>query len=305
VILSQDGSAEIAYTVPSVPKDNWTKIEATIPAAAKTTILKDDQTVREKLFGGAKDQDRVYLTKSGFPAILDAFNASGNYEAKVNLLHFQEVYLPVSAMPDLADHLRQYSHDYAYALSKSGKGMVTYINLGEGKFIKGAGAALKSGYVITIDYGSNWEGILTQEFDHLRMYGQGSSTTQANPYHAPTLNDMTTDVNFSHVADEGKTVGLEPLYFGPQHWLQLGTPINIEKAPTVRTLNADDESQFNQWAGLFYSWEVYKILVQRKDKTDAAYKFSSQYSEPLAVEEDKLTAAERTKMLELEKKLGR
>ena len=81
--------------------------------------------------------------------------------------------------------------------------METYINLGGG-FIKGAGEALKAGYVITIDYGSNWEGILAQDFDHLRMYGQGSSTSQANPYHAPTLNDMTTDVNFSHLAEEGE-----------------------------------------------------------------------------------------------------
>ena len=305
VILSLDGSAEIAYTVPSVAMDNWTKVQSTISAAARQTILNDDQTVRQKLFGGKKDNDRIYLTKSGFSAILDAFNTSGNYEAKVNLLHFQELYVPVSVIPELAEHLHQYAHDYAYALSKGGKGMVTYINLGEGKFIKGAGAGLKSGYVITIDYGSNWDGILAQEFDHLRMYGQGSSTSQANPYHAPTLNDMTTDVNFSHVAEEGKTVGLEPLYFGPQHWLQIGTPINIEKAPNVRTLNAEDESQFNQWAGLFYSWEVYKILVQRKDKTDSAYKFSSQYSEPLAVADDKLSAAERVKMSELEKKLGR
>jgi hypothetical protein len=170
------------------------------------------------------ESERIFLSKTGFSAILDAFSASSNYEVKVNLLQFQEVYVPVSVIPELAEHLRQYAHAYAYALSKSGKGMVTYINLGEGKFIKGAGAALKAGYVITIDYGSNWDGILAQDFDHLRMYGQGSSVSQANPYHAPTLNDMTTDVNFSHLAEEGKTVGLESLYFGPQHWLQSERP---------------------------------------------------------------------------------
>jgi SAM-dependent MidA family methyltransferase len=305
VILSMDGTAEIAYTVPSITLENWTKVESTVPPATKQAIQKDDQAIRQKLFGGTKENDRLYLSKAGFSSILDAFSASSNYEVKVNLLHFQEVYAPVTVMPDLAAHLRQYAHAYAYALSKGGKGMVTYINLGEGKFIKGAGASLKAGYVITIDYGSNWDGILAQEFDHLRMYGQGSSTSQANPYHAPTLNDMTTDVNFSHLAEEGKTVGLDALYFGPQHWLQIGTPIEIEKAPSVRTLTPDDEEQFNQWAGLFYSWEVYKILVQRKDKTDSAYKYSSEFSEPLAVGEDKLTGPEREKMAELEKKLGK
>jgi len=307
VILSMTGAAELAYTVPSISSENWKKVEATIPDAAKKTIRKDDLAIRENLFGGKSPAgaERIFLSKDGFSALLDAFNASSNYEVKVNLLQFQEVYVPATVIPELAEHLRQYAHDYAYALSKSGKGMVTYINLNEGKFIKGAGAALKAGYVITIDYGSNWDGILAQDFDHLRMYGQGSSTSQANPYHAPTLNDMTTDVNFSHLAEEGKTVGLESLYFGPQRWLQIGTPINLERAPTVRTLTADDESEFQNWAGLFYSWEVYKILVQRKQNTDSAWQYSSEFSEPLRVAEERLTDSQRAKMAELEKKLGR
>ena len=91
------------------------------------------------------------------------------------MLQFQELYVPSTVIPELAEHLRQYARAYAYALAKSGQGMVTYINLGEGKFIQGAGAALKAGYVITIDYGANWEGSLAQQFDHLRMYGPGSS----------------------------------------------------------------------------------------------------------------------------------
>jgi SAM-dependent MidA family methyltransferase len=305
VILSLDGTAEIGYTVPSVPLETWKKLEPTIQAAAKTTITKDDTAVREKLFAKNGQKDRMYLSKAGFNAILDSFSGTANYESKVGLLQFQEVYVPVSVIPELADHLKQYAHAYAYALTKGGKGMVTYINLGEGKFIKGAGSALKSGYVITIDYGANWDGILSQDYDHLRMYGTGSSTTQANPYHAPTLNDMTTDVNFSHLAEEGKTVGLEALYFGPQHWLQLGTSVDIEKTPTVRTLTADDDSDFQQWAGLFYSWEVYKILVQRKEKTDPAYQYSSQFGEALTVGADKLSPGDQQKMAELEKKLGR
>jgi SAM-dependent MidA family methyltransferase len=305
VILSLDGKAEIAYTVPSIPNDTWKKMETAIPAAARATITADDQAIREKLFGKKGEADRIYLSKAGFNAILDAFSGSTNYESKVGLLQFQEIYVPASVIPELAEHLRQYAHAYAYELTKGGKGMVTYINLGEGKFIKGAGAALKAGYVITIDYGTNWDGILSSDYDHLRMYGTGSSTTQANPYHAPTLNDMTTDVNFSHLAEEGKTVGLEPLYFGPQHWLQLGTSVDLEKTPTVRTLTPDDQSGFQQWAGLFYSWEVYKILVQRKEKTDPAYQYSSDFSEQLAVGDDKLSVGDKQKMAELEKKLGR
>jgi SAM-dependent MidA family methyltransferase len=309
VILDVSGSAELAYTVPSVPMPAWKKIEASLPIAVRQLVTKDDKAVYEKLFAGkdraGKDRDRVYLTKAGFSAILDAFVASPDYEAKVNLLQFQEVYVPVSVIPELAEHFRQYARDYAYALTKTGKGMVTYINLGEGKFIRGAGAALKAGYVITIDYGSNWDGILEQQFDHLRMYGQGSAQTQANPYHSPTLNDMTTDVNFSHVAAEGKSVGLEALYFGPQHSLQLDTRIDLDQIPAVRSLTPDDQGDFQNWAGLFYSWEVYKVLIQQKEKTDAAYRYPNEFAETLTVAEDGLSPAERVKLAEIEKKIGR
>ena len=308
VILDISGSAEIAYTVPSIPKHAWEDIQHSLPAATRQLIAKDDKAIYTKLFtprngSPAMASDRIYLSRASFSALLDAFSSSSNYEAKVALLQFQELYVPVAVLPELAAHFRDYSHAYAYALTKNGKGMVTYINLGEGKFIKGAGAALKAGYVITIDYGSNWDGILGQQFDHFRMYGPGSSTTQANPYHAPTLNDMTTDVNFSHVAEEGNSVGLKALYFGPQHSLQMGTPIDLDNAPAARRRTPEDTADYQDWAGLFYSWEVYKVLIQQKVNTDAAYAYPGTPGEPLAIAEEGLSPAERQRAAEIEKRL--
>src|SRR6185503_14077269 len=49
VILDVSGSAEIAFTVPSVPKQAWMKIERTLPAATRTLITKDDQAIYTKL----------------------------------------------------------------------------------------------------------------------------------------------------------------------------------------------------------------------------------------------------------------
>jgi SAM-dependent MidA family methyltransferase len=311
VILDVNGSAEIAYTVPSVPNEVWARIKPSLPAAARNLIQKDDEAISHQLFTDKNPQnpsaprDRVYLSRAGFSAILDAFNAGSSYENNVKLLQFQELYVPAAVMPELAQHLRQYAHSYAYALMKSGKGMVTYINLGEGKFIQGAGAALKAGYVITIDYGSNWEGTLAQDFDHLRMYGPGSSQSHADPYHSPTLNDMTTDVNFSHIAAEGKSVGLEALYFGPQHSLQMGTPVDLDQLPPSRVQTPDETADFQQWAGLFYSWEAYKVLIQQKDKTDAAYRYPGDGAQALTISENGLSPAERQRLTEIEKKLGR
>jgi SAM-dependent MidA family methyltransferase len=313
VIVGSNGSVEVAYTVPMMSKQIWAAYQPSVPAAAKELIAKGDEGINSKLLGkkvpGSLDsRDRIYLSRDAFNAVLEALSKKlpePEYEEKVSMLQFQEVYVPVNVIPELAEHFRQYSHDYAYELAKTGMGMVMYINLGEGKFIRGAGEALKAGYVITIDYGSGWEEILSQQFDHLRMYGPGSSTSQANPYHAPTLNDMTTDVNFGHLASEGKAAGLQSLYFGPQHAIQLGTTIDLDSPPASRAQNDDDLAEFQHWAGLFYSWEVYKVLIQQKDKTDVAYRYPQDYAEPLPVADGVLNEGQRAKMAEIEKKLGR
>jgi hypothetical protein len=116
---------------------------------------------------------------------------------------------------------------------------------------------------------------------------------------------MTTDVNFGHLAEEGKSVGLAALYFGPQHGIQLGTTIDLDNPPAVRTQSPDDLLDYQQWAGLFYSWEVYKVLIQQKNNTDAAYRYPGESPEALAVTEDELSPADRQKLAEIEKKLGR
>jgi len=310
VILDENGVAEIAFTVPSLPIKTWTTIEASLPSPTRQLIRKDGEALYNKLFAGkdrknAAPRDQMFLSRAGFSAILDAFHAGPAYESSISLLQFQELYVPATVIPDVAEHIKQHAHAYAYAIAKSGQGMVTYVNLGEGKFIHGAGAALKAGYVITIDYGSNWDGILSLEYDHLRMYGPGSSATHADPYHSPTLNDMTTDVNFSHVSAEGKSVGLNTLFYGPQHSLQLGTPISLNEPPPTRGQSSDDLLEFQNWAGLFYSWEVYKVLIQQKDGTDPAYLYPGTPAEPLVATETGLTQAERKRLSDIEKKLSR
>lgn len=311
VIVDERGTPEMAYAAPSITQAEWKEIGGMLSADTQRMITGENDIIYNKLFAGknpnspASAKDRIYLSRTGFSAILDAFSAAGNYEANIGRLRFQEVYVPVALNPELAAYFRQYAHDYAYGVAKNGKGLVTYVNLGEGKFIRGAGAALKAGYVMTIDYGDNWAGILEQKFDHLRMYGPGSSQTQANPYHAPTMNDMTTDVNFSHLADEGKTVGLNALYFGPQNSLQKGTPIDLTKPPASRSASKDDGEAFMQWADQFYSWEVYKIIVQQKENTDAAYRYPGERAEPLVLAEQDLTSSEKQKLAEIEKTLRR
>lgn len=302
VILSQSGPTEAAFVVPVLPQAAWDKLEKSLPAATRELIRKDDQTIRNKLLAGKKDST-VYLSRASFIALLEALSPAADYAAQIEQLQFHEVYVPASEIPELAEHLKRFAHPYAYEVAKAARGGVTYVNLGEGRFIQGMGRILKAGYVITIDYGSNWDGIMPLEFDHLRTFGPGSES--ADPYHWPTLNDITTDVNFSHLADEGRLVGLLPLYYGQQQALQSGTPISIDEPAAARNLaNADDIADYKTWVGYFSTWSAFKVMVQQKEGTDPAYAYPGVNPESLAVQEDALPAATRARAAAIEKRLA-
>ncbi|MEI9975107.1 MAG: SAM-dependent methyltransferase [Ignavibacteriota bacterium] len=217
----------------------------------------------------------------------------------VEALEFHEIYVPVETIPELAAHIRQYIPAYAYELARSGKAFVGYINLGEGRFIQGAGRILKAGYVFTIDYGSNWDSVSPLEFDHFRSYGPGSTTQHSDPYHTPTFNDMTTDVNFSHVVEEGKLAGLRPIFFGPQHTLVTGTQVPLDTVPA----GIADPEDFRSWVSSFYTWDVYKLLIVQKENTDPAYAFPDNRGEPLNVHADDLSPSQQISEKEIEQRL--
>ena len=301
VILSQSGPTEAAFVAPVLPQSAWDKIEKSLPAPIRNFILNGDQTIRTKLLGGKKDSN-IYLTRAAFIALLEALAPAADYTAQVEQIQFHEVYVPAAELPELAEHLKQFAHPYAYEVAKAARGGVTYVNLGEGRFIQGMGRILKAGYVMTIDYGNNWDGIMPTEFDHLRTFGPGSES--ADPYHSPTLNDITTDVNFSHLADAGRLVGLRPMYYGQQQALQAGTQISIDTPAATRNLtNSDDIEDYRTWVGYFSTWSAFKVMVQQKEGADPAYAYPGANAEPLAVQEDSLPAATRARAAAIEKRL--
>src|SRR5262249_60654495 len=154
-------------------------------------------------------------TKASCVCRLEIFLGAKKYNPAANAMQFQEIYVPVSAIPEVAAHLRRYASVYAGILAKNPHGLVTYINPGVESFIQGAANVLKTGYVLTIDYGSTWDGILAEDsFSHFRTYGPahkgsiqspevedaagGPSDPEIwNPYLGPTLNAITLDVTFS------------------------------------------------------------------------------------------------------------
>jgi hypothetical protein len=272
--------------------------------------------VTKKFFPGANNPP-VYLTRSSFVTLLESLMTSKAYESAVYEIFFQETYVPASVFPELAAHLRRYAPVYASVLATNDRGLLTYINLGAESFIHGSAHLLQAGYVLTIDYGTNWDGILAQDSVRLRTYGPArreanriaqeiDPTATANdrdasdPYDGPTLNDMTTDVNFSLLAAEGEQVGLTPLYFGSQRALGTGTPISLNRIPQ----NSKWGDKFLSWAADFGVPSVYKVLVQQKAGTDPAYRFPDKEPESLAVTTSGLTDAQRKRAMEIERQLS-
>jgi SAM-dependent MidA family methyltransferase len=298
VVLGLNGSAEVGYVAPALPPAAWKGMEKDIPAPLQARLKADNLVIQTKLFG-AKHDDNVYLGREGFVALMESLSGLGrDYTDKVNSIEFHEIYLPIEIVPELADYIRRFIPAYAYELARTGKGFVSYVNLGEGHFIQGMGKILKAGYVFTIDYGSNWDSVTPLEFGHFRSYGPGSTTDHSNPYHSPTLNDMTTDVNFSHVMEDGKAVGLKPIFYGSQHTLITGTPVKLDAIPTGR-----DEFDYNTWVDNFHSWDVYKLLIEQKEGTDASYSFPDKRPEPLNVSAEALPKEQQALEAQIEQKL--
>jgi hypothetical protein len=191
---------------------------------------------------------------------------------------------------------------YAGVLARDPRGLVTYVNPGAERFIRDAAQVLSAGYMLTIDYGGNFEEMLNQHsYPRFRTYGP-ASRTGANlapnqidtfaPYVGPTLNDFTTDANFTLLAAEGELVGLKPIYYGAQRALQAGTSVSLGTVPGEREREGN-AAEFQSWAASFAGPSVYKMLLQQKTGTDPAYRFPGQFPEPLGLDAAALDRAQR------------
>jgi SAM-dependent MidA family methyltransferase len=303
VVFSTSGSAEVAYVVPALAPETWSFFRTLVTAPVAQLVERDNESIQAALNGGGKGTT-IFLSRASYVALLEGLASHGplNYPDRVHAIRFFEIYLPVSQIPELARHVRQYARWYAAELSKSDKGFVTYINLGLAKFAQGAARILKAGYVLTIDYGSNWDGIVAfGPYGKLRTYGPGTVVEKPDPYAWPTLNDITTDVNFGHMAQEGGQAGLKTVYFGYQRALQSGTPVRLDTPPRDRELTDRQKRDFQIWSRNFGTLHSFKMLLQQKERTDPSYTYPDRAPLPLELNEADLSEAQRTKAAEIER----
>jgi Putative S-adenosyl-L-methionine-dependent methyltransferase len=142
-------------------------------------------------------------------------------DARLSCLWFEEAYVPVSALPELAAHLAENAGEYATALAAEDSGVVTYVNVHADGFMRELGSSLAAGFVVTIDYGdSTWglvQGARRGDFP-FRVYGEARDHVPRpnDPYAAPGSQDLTADVNFTALASAGERAGLTLVHFGPE-----------------------------------------------------------------------------------------
>jgi SAM-dependent MidA family methyltransferase len=319
VILTTTGTPEVAYVAPVFSAPSWQRVRPLIAPALAAQVEEGDTAIEKTFFRGVASP-AVHLTKRTFSTLLEALITHKDYEAVVTTLEFHEIYVPASNIPDLSAHLRRYAKVYAEVLARDDIGILTYINLGVERMIQGSAQILAAGYVMTIDYGSSWNGILSNDGSkHLRTYGPAhrAASAQANvvendsiddiqtsdPYDRPTLNDLTTDVNFSLLDVEGRQAGLRTLFYGSQKALQSGTPISLDDIPE-RAHRQNVVDQFISWASDFRAPSVYKMMLQQKEGTDSRYRFPDDDPEPLEPGGAALTAAQRELATAIERRLS-
>ena len=321
VIFSEDGSAEVAFVTPFLPRSAWDQIQSRLLADAANVITTGDKTIHG-IFSPGEQVSNVFLTREALVAFLKSVAGWEDYVSMARSIQFHEVYLPARTLPELAGHIARYAHNYASQIARRGSGAVAYVNLGEEKFIDGAARVLNAGYVVTIDYGSNWDGIVSSGQPHMRTYGPGnlesvlsvpsrdltsgsgaSGTTGSsawasqsssglagwipnaagregpNPYRWPSLNDITTDVNFGLLAAEGRRSGMRTIYFGPQKALRSKTSISARSAhPKPGSLTGEKQQTF--WSQFETAGE-FKLLIQQKTGTDNSYTYPDTHPEVL------------------------
>lgn len=318
VLLTTTDVPAVAFVAPSLAATSWHQIRPLVSQAVAAQVEAGDTAIEKTFFRGVPKSE-VYLNRRAFTTLLQSLVMARDYPAHVSQLQFHEIYVPASNVPELASHLRRHASVYAEVLARDGVGIVTYVNLGAERMIQGAARVLDAGYVITIDYGSSWNGILTNDGSrHLRTYGPAhrAASAQANvnendsvdnvktsdPYDSPTLNDLTTDVNFSLLDVEGRQAGLRTLFYGSQKALQTGTSISLDEIPE-RARRDNMAEKFASWAADFRAPSVYKVMIQQKNGTDPRYRFPDDDPEPLELSSTPLSPAQRTLVAEIQKRL--
>jgi SAM-dependent MidA family methyltransferase len=287
MVLKPDGTALAALVVPRVEPS----LRDAVDGDLARRIGDADASVR-RTFGFRGQPDDHYLDGKTYADVMAALMSLGDEKRRplLDALWFEEAYVPVSALPDLAAHLAANADQYATALAAEDSGVVLYVNVHAGRFIREIGAALAAGFVVTTDYGdTTWglvQGARRGEFP-FRVYGDQSDFLPRpnDPYAAPGTQDMTADVNFTDLAAAGEAAGLKVVHFGHERDL-----VGDDLPEVLRS--AEDQPAVAEFLGN----PVFKVLVLGKGTGDPLAGHFPMSPMPLRAREQDVAKARREKV---------
>ncbi len=139
-------------------------------------------------------------------------------------------------------------------------------NTGLDSWVNNVSDALKSGFVITIDYGYDREVYYSMNKSNRLFQTYYKHVDGGSPYERVGDQDMTAHINFGELIDLGRLGGLSPIYYGTQaDWLmRLGFRdlynSYIDRLPEYKTRTVRSRALIDS-NGL----GGFKVLIQEKD----------------------------------------
>src|SRR6185369_3481507 len=151
-------------------------------------------------------------------------------------------------------------------------GVVLYVNVHAGRFMRELGSVLRAGFIVTIDYGDTTRGLVrgARRGDFpFRVYGEWRDYVPRpnDPYAAPGTQDLTADVNFTDLAQAAEESGLKVVHFGPER------DVTGDALPELLHASAQRDS-----LARFLGNPLFKVLVIGRRASDA---FRSALASPL------------------------
>jgi len=255
VRFASTGEAHAALVVP--------RAEPSLLGALADTLAQrvaDADASLRRTFHLTENPGDLYLDRATFGAVMAALAdfPSERRGALLDALWFEEAYIPTAEVPDLAAHLCANAQEYAAALAAEPSGVILYVNVHAGRFMRELGSALRAGFIVTIDYGDTTSrlvhGARRGDFP-FRVYGdwQDYVPRPNDPYTAPGTQDLTADVNFTELAQAGAEAGLCVVHFGPER------DVIGDELPDMLQAAASEES-----IAKFLGDPVFKLLVLGK-----------------------------------------
>lgn len=194
----------------------------------------------------------VQMTREGLKEVLVDAGDEG----------FTEIFA-LPSTPELAAHLEQYEVQLL-------PGQRGEINLMIPQWMQSAAAALKQGFVLTIDYGYLTEELYTPQRKDGTLLCYHRHTTGENPYVLVGEQDITTHINFSQLMRSGEEAGLKTAWFGEQYRFLMGAGL-MEELMRLEACATTEEERLKHRLALKKLMlpeggmgDTFKVLVQAK-----------------------------------------